>query len=259
MKNKGKVNYIIDGAMFLLMMALAGIGLLMKYVLLTGRDATLKYGTPVDLLFMGADRHDWGKIHFIVSLVLVGLLALHIYLHWKSIVALFRKLIRPGRARLVTATAFLGVSVVLVAFPIAVRPQLVDREPLRRMARESSVESSETRRARTDLPTPEPRNRPASQEGSAEVSTAQTVIDTVLSPNVEEGEHERTLLIQGYMTVREVAQRYDVPESYILDKLGITDAGAAAQRLGTLRRTHDFRMSAIEDYINEYRKENPPS
>ena len=70
MRTKWKWIYLIDAAMFLLMMAIAGIGLLMKYILLPGREAQLKYGNLVEPLFLGLDRHWWSKTHFIVSLLL---------------------------------------------------------------------------------------------------------------------------------------------------------------------------------------------
>ena len=63
-----KWNYLIDAGLFICMMAIAGIGLLMKYVVLPGREVNLIYGNQTDLLFLGLDRHQWGSIHFIISL-----------------------------------------------------------------------------------------------------------------------------------------------------------------------------------------------
>ena len=82
---KGKLNFIIDALMFLLMVAMTGLGFLMKYILVPGKDRPSKFGRQVDLYFMDLDRHEWGKIHLILGFVLLGLLVLHIVLHWKSI------------------------------------------------------------------------------------------------------------------------------------------------------------------------------
>ena len=46
--NKAKLNFAIDALMFLCMTAIAGLGFLMKYVLLPGRESTIKYGRRVE-------------------------------------------------------------------------------------------------------------------------------------------------------------------------------------------------------------------
>ena len=89
MKGKWRINFIIDAAMFLLMMSIAGVGLLMRFVLLSGREAMLKYGERVDLYFLGLGRHQWGTVHLLLSLAFLTLLALHLILHWGMIVGLF--------------------------------------------------------------------------------------------------------------------------------------------------------------------------
>jgi hypothetical protein len=42
--DKGKINFLVDALMFLCMAALAGIGFLMKYVLIPGKEAWAVYG-----------------------------------------------------------------------------------------------------------------------------------------------------------------------------------------------------------------------
>ncbi len=49
--------------MFLCMMAIVGIGMLIKFILLPGKEAAVVYGRKVDLLLFGLDRHAWGTIH----------------------------------------------------------------------------------------------------------------------------------------------------------------------------------------------------
>ena len=51
--NKGKLNFPIDALMFLAMSAIAGLGFLVKYVLLPGRESTIKYGRRVELACLG--------------------------------------------------------------------------------------------------------------------------------------------------------------------------------------------------------------
>ena len=257
MKAKWKYNYLIDAAMFLLMMAVAGIGLLMKYILLPGRDAHLLYGRQVEVLFLGMDRHVWGKIHFIVSLVLLALLALHIILHWNQVVCLFRNLISSRRVRIVTTWIFTGASIVLLAFPLVVRPELTSLEPLRQFSRTDSLGLGLGRYARGDtLPAPAAVLPPADR-GAGGQRRAVLPVDTTATEH--EAEHERTLLIQGYMSLQQVSELYEVPVSHLLEKLGIEDARLGRERLGWIRRSYNFTMSDIEDIIRAYWVEHPPS
>ena len=93
MFDKSKVSFVIDALMFLCMMAIAGIGFLMKFVLIPGKERWVKYGRNVDLYLLGMDRHEWGTIHLVIGFILLGLLVLHIILHWKMILAMYHRFI----------------------------------------------------------------------------------------------------------------------------------------------------------------------
>jgi hypothetical protein len=66
-KTKPKLNLVIDAIMFIDLMAVAGLGFLMKYVLLPGYKINEVYGSGVELSFLGLDRHQWGPIHLILA------------------------------------------------------------------------------------------------------------------------------------------------------------------------------------------------
>jgi len=135
--NKSKVNLIIDGLLFLCVMAIAGIGILMKFVLLPGKDTWAVYGRKVDLFLFGMDRHQWGTIHLIMGFVFLGLLTLHIILHWKIIVSLYGKLIGNGVARRIIATIIVIAGVFLAVFPLFVKPDVQELEGKGRHSREN--------------------------------------------------------------------------------------------------------------------------
>jgi hypothetical protein len=124
--NKAKLNFVIDALMFLGMTAIAGLGFLMKYVLLPGRESTVKYGRRVDLSFLGLDRHDWGAIHLYLGFLLLALLALHIVLHWNMIPGLFARLIANARERWKIALVYVVVAAVLLLFPFFINPKVQD-------------------------------------------------------------------------------------------------------------------------------------
>ncbi len=123
MIDKPKLNFIIDALMFLVMMAMAGLGFLMKYVLIPGKERWVKYGRNVDLTLLGWDRHDWGALHLYLGFTLLGLLILHIILHWKQIVGLFQRFI-PSERRTLVLLVFMLLAVLLIYFPFLVTPEV---------------------------------------------------------------------------------------------------------------------------------------
>ena len=125
--DKAKLNFVIDALQFLFLMALAGLGFLMKYVLLPVREARVKYGANVELTWLGWDRHDWGQIHLYLAFLLLSLLLIHIILHWKIILGLWEKLIPNPKMRTRIAIAFLLITVLLLYFPFLVTPEMKER------------------------------------------------------------------------------------------------------------------------------------
>ena len=125
--DKPKINFVIEVLMFLCLMAMAGLGLLMKYMLLPGRKAWVKYGSNVELTWLGWDRHDWGEIHLYLAFLLLGLMAIHLILHWKMILGLYGKLIPDPKTRTRIAIAFLIITVILIYFPFLVTPEVKER------------------------------------------------------------------------------------------------------------------------------------
>ena len=72
------LNFIIDVAAFVGFVLLTTTGVLMRYILPPGSG---RYSTIWSL-----DRHEWGGIHFWISVVFFSVLTLHLILHWRWIV-----------------------------------------------------------------------------------------------------------------------------------------------------------------------------
>jgi hypothetical protein len=125
--DKSKLNFVIDALMFLCLMGLAGLGFLMKYVLLPGRVAWAKYGRNVELTWLGWDRHDWGQIHLYLAFILLGVLVIHLILHWKMILGLFARLVPDPQTRTRLAWAVLALTVFLLFFPFLITPDVRER------------------------------------------------------------------------------------------------------------------------------------
>jgi hypothetical protein len=121
---KSRKNLLIDGIMFLLMMALAGTGFVRKYILLSGSESKMAYGFKVHMTLMGINRDGWAQIHLYLGFLLLALLLLHIILHWKQIMAVYRKWIPDNAARLLIMILFIAVSLILLLFPFLVQPAM---------------------------------------------------------------------------------------------------------------------------------------
>ena len=224
MPGKGKLNFIIDALMFICMMAIAGLALLMKFILIPGKDRLAKYGRGVDLSLLGMDRHEWGTIHLAIGLALLGLLTLHIILHWKAITGLFQKLVDNQKARWIIAPTFAVVSLLLLVVPLAVRPDIQEME----------------------------RGR------SGQLAAGNTACGGCPENIAHDTDHKTNgqMEIRGFMTLAEVSEKYNVPTHYLRTHLGIPASVPDAEKLGRLKVTYNFTMSDVTGVIARYRGEH---
>lgn len=126
--DKSKANLVVDALMFLCVMAMTGIGLLMKFVLLPGKDTWAVYGRKVELFLFGMERHQWGTIHMIIAFVFLGLTVLHIILHWRMIVSIYSRLLGNRVPRRIIAVIIVIVALFFVVFPFVVKPEVQEPE-----------------------------------------------------------------------------------------------------------------------------------
>ncbi len=68
---------VVDVVAFLGFVVLTTTGVLMRYILPPGSG----HASTI----LGLDRHEWGDLHFWVSVVFLSVLALHLILHWRWI------------------------------------------------------------------------------------------------------------------------------------------------------------------------------
>ena len=150
--DKSKLNLCIDIILLFLLMAMAGIGFLIKYVLLPGSERNQRYGSGVDLEFLGLTRHEWGTIHLVISIFFLVFIILHVILHWKMIVRIFKRMIPRKSLFVITASAIGAVSILLLILPLFVKPVVVERDHLQmnRGSRQGVQEQMRMNRKRTE-------------------------------------------------------------------------------------------------------------
>ncbi|MPQ46842.1 DUF4405 domain-containing protein [Marinifilum sp. N1E240] len=116
------INFVIDLLLFLCLSLITGIGFLIKYVLLTGQETWAKYGDHVKLEFLGMDRHKWGYIHLILGFIMIVLIVLHVFYHWKLIKAMFEKVVGISRSKMFFAIAFILMCLFFILGPFMLTP-----------------------------------------------------------------------------------------------------------------------------------------
>ena len=106
------------------MAAIIGIGFLIEFTLISGQKRWSEYGKNVDLYFMGMDRHQWGTVHLILGFVLIGLLVLHIFLHWNTIKHVYKRIIKQPLLNKLVALGFMFICITIILVPLFIQPEI---------------------------------------------------------------------------------------------------------------------------------------
>ena len=122
------VNFSLDAVVLLLMTTVISTGLIMGFLLPPGSGrldveahGDGQTGRPISVLW-GLGRHDWGDVHFWLSMALITGALIHLALHWRWIVAMITRP-TPGltdsqrRRRVVGGVMGLALVAVIIAAP----------------------------------------------------------------------------------------------------------------------------------------------
>jgi len=249
MKNHGNINLLIDFLLCLVLALMAGIGFLIKYVLLSGRERILKYEENIEYNFLGWDRHEWGDIHLLVGWILLALLVLHILFHWNVIVCLVRRVIPGLSLRRWLVAAFSLLVSFLFVFPALIKPQKSGNDGF--LYRNSWRGEIHTVRQniKSALETVRQPNT-----GVSKVEVTNRSVDSVRRVKLKEVHHlhdhhhgEET--IQGRMAIVDIAQLYGINATEVKKRLGVPDGVANTETLDRLRRRFGFSMSEARNRL----------
>ena len=105
---KSDWQYLVDTLLFLCIVGIVFIGFMMGLVIPKGPKAaeSAKY-------FLGLHRHQWGNIHFYLSIAFTVLVIIHLILSWKWIKAKARQVFK---GRWDTALILTAIASILVLF-----------------------------------------------------------------------------------------------------------------------------------------------
>ena len=246
--NNSKLNLSIDIIMFVILMIIAGIGFMIKYVLVPGFKRNEIYGKDLELYFLGLDRHQWGTIHLILGFTLLFLLLFHIILHWKIIQSIYKKIISNKTVRISLAIGFIAVTAVFGIGPLLIKPEIDVRE-FHHYHRNEFTEYYE------ELHHDDSLKYKTMDEESDQTDTIHFNIPATIKIQSEvhrEGSHKRhqfyNVEVYGSMTLNEVAKKYNIPVTGLAASVNVP-IEFANERLGRLRRQYRFHMDDLRKYI----------
>ena len=247
-KNRWNWNLLVDALMLLDMALIAGIGFLMKYTLPPGRERVLRYGENTDLYFLGSDRHQWGGIHLWAAYVLLGLLILHVVLHWDMVLCLLRKAVPRRTVRSAICAGLTVISAGFLVFAFLVRPTRTERsDHLYRNAptvREGSAAPSPSYSAEVEgaggLVGEDPGRGLAGRQAGPEA------LGDDGKPQSHEREERGRRTVLGSMTVAGVAEVYGMTVEDVKRCLDLPAGVTGADSMGRLRRALGFTMREAE-------------
>jgi len=272
--DKTRVNFVIDCLLMIVLAAIAGIGFMLAWNIPRGRVRNVLYGHDKELFFLGLDRQGWSDVHLVLALVMLGLMVLHIILHWNQIVCMYRRLIGSAAARRALAWVFSILCLLLLFYPLAIKPEIRQlaagesgfrgmklQAAAQQVGREDTIEPVVERIPVQKQPKEKrPQQVEAGAQESAPEEKKQSMSAAQAGIQVEEHEHKRlgtSSTIRGFMTLSEVSQEQNVPVSYLLKGLSLPLDTPSSERLGRLRRVYGFTMSDLERLIESYHQGKP--
>ena len=112
--NRTFLNLMTDALAAFVMLAMVATGIVLRF--------SLPPGTHRELVLWGLTRHEWGDLHFWLALAALGVVLIHLVLHWTWVVAVTRRWVvgagrgSPGRrARVAAAVATVAVLILSLA------------------------------------------------------------------------------------------------------------------------------------------------
>ena len=233
---KPKLNLIIDILLLILMAAIMGIGFLLKFRLLSGHEKWEKYGANLDTTLFGLDRHQWGTIHLILGLILFVVLVLHIWFHWNMIICIFKKLIKNKGPRIIFTIVLCLLTLFFLIAPFVFNIEIED------IREKQGYYKSHLQEKNIDTNSNKGNALNKENDKSPKLKTIRNKKNQKASPEIE---------IKGFMSIKDVSKKFNIPADKIKEHLGIPQSTPDSKRLGNLRKTYNFEMSKLREFVKK--------
>jgi hypothetical protein len=261
---KIRLKYLIDALLFICIVGLAGIGFLQGFFLAEGpvADISKKY-------FLGLHTHQWGHLHFYISIAFAVLVIIHLILTWDWIKSCTKKIFKKG-----WRSALLGIVVLALLLPLIL--WLFSTKNAEKYAefgtrsgkgrnivvteKQVTGESVIPKKKSQHLQKKEDEEQPAQQQVPVQEEEIFPKAESVLEGNQEHkeepkltrgrlDEHETGILITGQTSLRELEEKTGIPKSTILKEMGMPINIPSTETLGRLKRRYNFTMQELRDKI----------
>ncbi len=113
---KNDWKYLIDVLLFVSICAITAIGLVLAFVIPTGRAGR---GEDVSRYFLGLHRHEWGDIHLYLSLFMLVLLIFHVWFNWAWVAHWSKNYFGKHWKKTLCALCTAWIIVLIIAWAIA--------------------------------------------------------------------------------------------------------------------------------------------
>lgn len=258
-------KYLVNTLLFISLAGMVFIGLLMGFFLGEGPAAggRSKY-------FLGLHRHQWGQVHFILSLVFTALIIIHIVLGWRWMKGKAGLLFGKKSGWILTGTAIAACAAPFVfwlfmtkndpAFEIygqgagrgEQRLQTGIRGPGAFVSRDEPAPPVEDRDLSGVAPGPigPETERPGETTGAITKPADEPATHGAESEPAHGRLEEGGILITGQMTLREISASTGVPVSAILKKLDLPPSVSPDETVGRLRRLYGFSIVDLRDAVS---------
>ena len=234
MLNKKQVNAAVDALSFAAFLLVTSTGVVLRYILprgsgdIAGRGTGRMAAEKTVATIWGMTRAQWGDIHFWLSVILMAVLAVHLFVHWQWIACVIKGK-KKEESGIRAALGFIGL-ICLVVF--AVVPVLT---PAVETPRKEFRQAQETVQ------------NPPAEEKAVQVKPAAEEVQQATR------HHDRSMPdIQGSMSLQEVSDKSGVPVKVLIDRLGLPEHTSPNQRMGRLVRRYSIDMDKVRDVIAGY-------
>jgi hypothetical protein len=209
-------QYLVDTLLFLCIVGIVFIGFSMGLVIPKGPTASesAKY-------FLGLHRHQWGNIHFYLSITFTVLVIIHLVFSWKWIKGKSRQIFKKGWSSMLILTALASILIITLFWAFYPRiPGAYEDHGVR-----AGAKAKQRNLSGEGLPVHE---------------------ETIY---LEDG--TVAIVITGQTTLKQVAEATGIPAKDIAVQLGLPEKVSLDESLGKLRKQYPITIQDVRDTIDE--------
>jgi hypothetical protein len=215
-------QYLVDTLLFLCILGIAFIGFLMGLVIPKGPTAqeSAKY-------FLGLHRHQWGNIHFYLSIAFVIFIIIHLILSWKWIKNKSRQVFKKGWGAALILTAIASILILFLFWALYPRvPSAYEDYGIRAGERAKQEQLS--------------------KEGYP-----------IHEEKIFYEDGNVYIVITGQTTLRQAEKATGIPAKKIAAELRLHSNVSMDETLGRLRKKYRFNLQEVRDVISDLLSRKP--